>query len=116
MIGAVEDFQQKKHYGSLTYAQEALHDEHHTGKSPQKCYSCIKEGTVLKRKGKHILDKSHVLLTTVEFATIISVLAVIGSKVIPLKLEIQLSERGLDHDQRYTCYMLALYEVVSCQG
>ena len=69
--------------------------KHHTGKSLQKCYGCIKGGTLLKRKGKRTSDKSHVLLTAVEFATIISVLAVIGSKVIPLKLEIQWSVRRL---------------------
>ena len=57
---------------------------------------------MLKRKGKHTLHKSHVLLTAVEFATIISVLAVIGSKAIPLKLEIQWSVGGLDHDHTDT--------------
>ena len=44
--------------------------KHHTGKSPQKCYSCIKEGTVIQRKGKHTLHKSHILLSAVEFATL----------------------------------------------
>ena len=77
---------------------------------------------MLKRKGKCRLHKSHVLLTAVEYATIISVLAVIlcqklNLATIPLKLEIQWSVGGLDHDHTDIAATYCMKSsVVSCQG
>ena len=59
-----------RHYGGLAVSRETLLNETPHWQITTEMLQLHKRGTVLKRKDKHTLHKSHALLTAVEFATL----------------------------------------------
>ena len=109
-----------RHYGDLTYAWETLRNEAPHRQITIETVQLSTRGQGVKRKGKHTLCKSNVLLTAVKFATINSVVALILS--LELNQNCHLTKAGntmecrrLAHTDIAATHVLAVYEVVSCQ-